>query len=151
MWYYVYRVTCHYLEARERYYYGVRRSRIPPEADTRYWSSSRYVKQALNTLGKDAFTKKIVSRYPTRAEAYAKEIRLHRFFDVKTHPLFVNRANQTILKFSRSGVRFSPETIEKIRMSVRGCVYSASILAQHRTRRGEHRSLETRMKMAEAH
>lgn len=150
MWYYVYRITCHHPEALEKYYYGVRRSMKPPEEDTRYWSSSRYVKQALKTFGSTWFTKKIVSCYVTRDAAYAKEIRLHAFFDVKTHPLFFNRSNQTTAKFSREGVRCSPETVEKIRRIVRGRVLSPEALAKRVLRRGEIRSPEARQKMSKA-
>lgn len=151
MWYYVYRITCHHPDAREKYYYGVRGSTKPPGEDTRYWSSSRYVKGALETFGRAWFTKKIVSLYATRDQAYAKEIRLHAFFDVKTHPLFLNRSNQTTAKFSRAGVRCSPETIEKIRRLVRGRVHSPEALAKRVARRGEIRSLEARQKMSEVH
>ena len=53
--------------------------------------------------------------------AYAKEIQLHAYFDVKTHPFFFNRANQTTQKFPRTnksraqqGRVYSPETKAKI-------------------------------------
>lgn len=150
MRHYVYRITCHHPQAVEKYYYGVRRAPLLPHQDTNYWSSSRYVKHAMETFGREWFTKKIISCYNTSTEAYAKEIRLHKYFDVKTHPLFFNRANQTTLKFSREGVRCSPETIEKIIRQVRGRVYSPEVLAKRAARRGEKRSFETRLNMAQS-
>lgn len=65
-----------------------------------YWSSSRYVKAAIREVGLGWFSKKIIGIYPTREAAVAKEVRLHTFLNVKDHPLFFNRANQTTVHFS---------------------------------------------------
>jgi predicted RNA-binding protein len=115
--YYVYRLTCQHSDSPEKYYYGVRKSRLHPSLDTRYWSSSRYIAAARKYFEDEWFTKKIVSHYVTALEVYAKEIRLHQSFDVKTDPWLFNRAKQTTSKFSRAGIRCSLEIIEKIRQA----------------------------------
>lgn len=151
-WHYVYRLTCTHPAVTSRltarYYYGCRSSRRTPQDDP-YWSSSKPVQKAIQRYGLASFTKKIVAIYATRAEAMAKEIALHARFDVKTHPLFFNRANQTTLKFSRAGVRCSPETVEKIRLHVRGRVYAPEVGAKRGAeRRGKTLSPEVRRNMS---
>lgn len=151
-WHYVYRLTCTHPAVTSRltarYYYGCRSSRRTPQ-DGPYWSSSKPVQKAIQRYGLASFTKKIVAIYATRAEAMAKEIALHARFDVKTHPLFFNRANQTTLKFSRAGVRCSPETVEKIRLHVRGRVYAPEVGAKRGAeRRGKTLSPEVRRNMS---
>jgi hypothetical protein len=88
---YVYRLTCFHPRAAlgPKYYYGVRTCRVHPSQDTRYWSSSRYVGNAIKTWGLTWFKKKIIGIYPTRQQALTKEIQLHAYFDVKNHPLFL--------------------------------------------------------------
>ena len=151
-WHYVYRLTCTHPAVTSRltarYYYGCRSSRRTPQ-DGPYWSSSKPVQKAIQRYGLASFTKKIVAIYATRAEAMAKEIALHARFDVKTHLLFFNRANQTTLKFSRAGVRCSPETVEKIRLHVRGRVYAPEVGAKRGAeRRGKTLSPEVRRNMS---
>jgi len=52
MFHYVYRITCIHPDSKEKYYYGVRSSKIAPENDVYYWSSSVLVKFARNQLRK---------------------------------------------------------------------------------------------------
>nr|BCT02525.1 GIY-YIG homing endonuclease [Medakamo hakoo] len=99
VFYYVYRITCTHPQAAQRYYYGMRRSTVPPHLDITYWSSSKTLHQAIKTFGQESFHKKIIAVYPTREEALALEMKFHRFFNVKDHPLFFNRANQTSVRF----------------------------------------------------
>lgn len=82
-----------------------------------YWSSSRYVATAQKRFGAKWFRKKIVSN---REAALAKEIRLHAYFDVRRHPLFFNRANQTSISFKPPGHAPSREIREKISHSMKG-------------------------------
>jgi len=97
--YYVYRLTCTVEHSTsEKYYYGSRTSHLPPQKDV-YWSSSRYVQQAIAMFGHCSFRKKILRVFKTREQALEYEIFLHQWFDVKTHPLFFNRANQTSTRF----------------------------------------------------
>jgi len=112
-YYYAYRVTCHHPASPEKYYYGCRSSRVPPEADTDYWSRSHFLAAARTRYGPEWFTKKVVSVHRNREEALAKEIKLHAHFDVKNHPRFFNRANQTSTKFTTAGAP-SAATREKI-------------------------------------
>lgn len=58
----------------------------------------------------------------TREEALAAEVTLHNFYDVKNNPHFVNRANQTSLKFDydNTGIPMSEETKNKISEAKKG-------------------------------
>lgn len=120
MYYYVYRITCDHPESVEKYYYGFRSCQCPPQEDTVYWSSSRYVQHARKTFGEGWFRKKILRVFDVREEALALEIRLHAFFDVKNHPFFFNRANQTSTKFHTGGQRLSEESRQKMSQAKQG-------------------------------
>ena len=118
--FYVYRLTCTHPESPQKYYYGSRSSKVPPEQDCQYWSSSRVVQQAVKKYGELWFKKKMLVTYPTREQALLKEIELHLRFDVKSHPLFFNRVNQTSTKFSfLRTTPCSPEHKEKIRQAIK--------------------------------
>mgnify|MGYP002629010343 CR=1 FL=1 len=150
--FYVYRLTCTHPESPAKYYYGYHSCIGDPRQDP-YWSSSRTVQAAMIRFGPEAFTKKIIAVYPTRAEALALEVKLHHYFNVKDHPLFFNRANQTSTKFTTTGSP-SMATRAKIGASQRGKVVSdetrAKIAEAKRGKPGKPASPETKAKMAEA-
>lgn len=173
MYFYVYRLTCHHPDATMRYYYGFRKSQQLPHEDVTYWSSSRVVAAARTLYGHEWFTKKIVSVYSNRNQALAKEIRLHHLFDVKNHPLFFNRANQTSVKFTTPSGPLSENHKQKLRQTAfRGPHSSASRQKMKQSHQGKKRkplskahkqairqgmlkknkavSQETRQKMAQA-
>ena len=131
-YYYVYRLTCT-ASFPERYYYGYRSSKVPPEQDV-YWSSSKYVRAAMKQWGQESFRKKILAVYSTSDEAIAHEIALHAKFDVKNHPAFFNRANQTSKGFSVSRGPLAAAHKESIRKALQGKKVSK----------------ETRMKMSQS-
>ena len=110
--FYVYRLTCTHPESPAKYYYGYHSCIGDPRQDP-YWSSSRTVQAAMIRFGPEAFTKKVIATYPTRAEALALEVKLHARLDVKNHPLFFNQSNQTSTKFTTSG---SPSEATKAKM-----------------------------------
>lgn len=58
----------------------------------------------------------ILMKCNTREEALEAEVILHRFYDVKKNPHFVNQANQTSSKFDydNTGIPMSEETKKKI-------------------------------------
>lgn len=150
MYYYVYRISCFHPESTANYYYGSRASHHHPSVDINYWSSSRYVRAAREKFGHQWFTKKIISIYSTRVEALAKEIRLHAYFNVKDHPRFFNRANQT-------SVRFIPCPDPNQSQRQVGNTYALGHTHSQATRdriaaakRGQRHTLETRAKMAAA-
>ncbi len=97
--YYVYRLTCTHAGAVEKYYYGCRSCHGNPVTDD-YWSSSRYVAAARARFGPASWTKKVIAIYTSREVALAHEARLHQRLNVKDHPLFFNRANQTSSGFA---------------------------------------------------
>jgi hypothetical protein len=92
-------------------YIGARSCLTIPEKDI-YWSSSKYVLQAI----KDGvvFDKKILSVWPSRQEAVAHEILLHDIFNVAKNVNFYNRSKQTSTSFDTSGI-FVPEETRKKR------------------------------------
>lgn len=139
-YYYVYRITCHHPHSVEKYYYGYRRCQCFPTEDVKYWSSSRSVHRARVYFGAEWFTKKILSMYSSRDQALAKEIRLYALFDVRHHPLFFNRANQTSNSFCSGGTPPSPETKIKISKKMKG---NTNFL-------GKYHSLETREKIRQS-
>lgn len=116
--YYVYRITCHHPDSPERYYYGYRGCVGDPQDDVGYWSSSSTLRAAIATYGPLFFTKKILAVYPTKEAALAHEVRLHARLQVKAHPLFFNRANQTSTRFTVAA--FSAETRAKLAAAARG-------------------------------
>jgi hypothetical protein len=70
-----------------------------PLADSSYWSSSKTVKQTLKEFAATCFKKKILCVYKSIDKALNREIFLHKKFDVKNNPKFMNRANLTATKF----------------------------------------------------
>jgi hypothetical protein len=115
--FYVYRITCSHPNSVCRYYYGSRSCKCEPREDTKYWSSSKLVKQARKLYGPDFFTKKILAVFQTRSEALAYEARIHLRLNVKDHPLFFNQANQTTAAFCYTN--WTPEQKTKISTSLK--------------------------------
>ena len=110
---YTYRLTCTHPESPHRYYYGSRTCLGDPNLD-HYWSSSPLVADARRSYGPEYWTKRVISDYPTHTGALALEVRVHAYFDVRNHPLFFNRANQTSTKFMTLPGPLPAETQEKI-------------------------------------
>lgn len=110
--YHIYRLTCSYPSSPHKYYYGYRSCAGNSRQDN-YWSSSKAVRAAIATYGFAAFAKKVVAVYPKEA-ALAREIRLHRHFQVARNPCFFNKSNQTTTKFTTSGCPVSPAHRAKI-------------------------------------
>lgn len=153
--YYVYRLTCTHPSHAEgpKYYYGWRCSKVPPEQDTLYVSSSRLVKDTIKHLGREWFKKKILACYSTKQEAIEKEVLLHAYFDVKSHPLFFNRANQTSSGFV-TGEKLTEAQKQKLREKATGKKHSLeSRKKMSQQRRGKKRkplSLEHKEKIRKA-
>jgi hypothetical protein len=112
-YYYTYRITCTHPESVERYYYGFRKSSVHPSLD-QYWSSSKYVKEAISKYGKDAFKKKIIAIFRSAQDAIQHESQLHEKFKVDKHPKFFNRCRSTIWGFRSTGIFLSGKTYEDI-------------------------------------
>jgi len=113
MKYYVYRITCHHPLSTEKYYYGSRGSTKPPEEDN-YWSSSKYVKEAIASFGLEFFTKKIIKTFDTKEESLDLEIRLHEKLSVDTHEKFFNRCKQSKWGYNCTGTVVKGKTYEEI-------------------------------------
>ena len=88
-------------------YIGVRSCRCDPIDDINYWSSSKYVKEAITEHGINNFTKSIIVVFDTREEAVNEEIRLHKLYDVAINENYYNKAIQTSTSFDTSGVDFN--------------------------------------------
>lgn len=111
-------------------YIGVRSCACAPEDDSRYWSSSKYVRADILALGSDAFEKIIIAEYATREDAVAAEVVLHSDLGVDVSDDFYNRAKQKTHKFDTSsltgernhffGKSHSEETKDKLRAANTG-------------------------------
>ena len=113
MKYYVYRITCHHPLSIEKYYYGSRGTTKAPEEDN-YWSSSKYVKEAISRFGKEFFTKKIINIFDTKEESLHLEIRLHEKLSVDRHEKFFNRCKQSKWGYNCTGTVVKGKTYEEI-------------------------------------
>lgn len=155
-YYYVYRITCTASEASQgpKHYYGYRSSLIPPDQDTNYWSSSKYVSNAIKNYGIQQFKKKIIACYSTRERAMSLEIKLHDKFDVKNNDMFFNRANQTSIGFVTGGP-LSVEHKQKIRQHALGrrhtdeCRQKMSHTRRAMAASGNYHTEETKRKISE--
>ena len=125
MYHYTYRITNLNPTDNRKYYYGVRSSKCHPKYDN-YWSSSKYLKEDINKLGKDNFKKKIIKIFITRQEALKHEIFLHNKFNVAKNSVFYNRAKQTNTGFDITGTNRSQSSItrQKISSSSKGKILS---------------------------
>jgi hypothetical protein len=77
-------------------------------------SSSEYVKKAIEKYGINKFKKKIISIHKTRESAIAKEIKMHKRFNVSNHPLFFNRCNAEHFGISVGALYTKGKTYEEI-------------------------------------
>jgi len=114
MYHYVYRITNKVLG---KHYYGVRSSRCAPMDDlgTTYLSSSSDKQFKTDQKANPANYKyKVVSMHLTRELALAKEVKLHKYFNVAVNQSFYNKAVQTSTKFSTFGTKVSAETKKKL-------------------------------------
>lgn len=101
------------LDNNGKMYIGARSCIVHP-IDDNYWSSSKYV---LNAITKGIkFNKQILSIWNTRKEAINHEILLHEIFDVAKNQSFYNKAKQTSTKFDTTGFVFSEE--QKLKISI---------------------------------
>ena len=99
-------------------YIGVRSCSCPVEEDVKYIGSSKVLPKHLYEF------KEILQTFPTRKEALAHEIELHRQFDVARNPKFHNQAKQTNTSFDVTGVKQSPEHRARIKAALTGRVRS---------------------------
>lgn len=110
--YYVYKITCTHPDSTEKYYYGFRKA-IDPYNDN-YWSSSKYVKNAIEKYGLIFFKKKILKTFNDRISAAKYESFLHDKFEVHKHPKFFNKCKSSIWGYNCTGDILSGKTYEEI-------------------------------------
>ena len=92
------------------------RSCIAHPNDDNYWSSSKYV---LNAIKNGVlFNKEILAIWSSRKEAVLHEVLLHDVFDVAKNKNFYNKSKQTSTFFDTSGNEVSKETRAKRRTSM---------------------------------
>jgi hypothetical protein len=102
---YVYKITNNNPTDSRKYYIGVRTApNGNPQEDTKYWSSSKYLKEAIEEIGLENFSKEILSTWETREEAIAEEIRLHEKLNISLNENYYNKAKQTSTGFDRTGI-----------------------------------------------
>lgn len=102
-YHYVYKITNLSPTDERKYYIGVRSSKVEPELDTNYNSSSTYLKKALKEIGHKHFSKEVLSEFSNRELATQEEIRLHNLYDVAKNVEFYNMSKQTSTGFDPTG------------------------------------------------
>lgn len=103
-YHYVYLITNLCPIDQRKYYIGVRTSKTHPQFDNQYHGSSKYLQQALSSIGHQNFCKEILSIWDTRKQANAEEIRLHQLHDVAKNPQYYNKAKATSTGFCTIGM-----------------------------------------------
>lgn len=93
---FVYHYVYYSYEEWGRGYIGCRSCKCSPEEDTRYFGS--YYDTSFSPTDKI-----ILGCFPTREEALAAEIALHRFYEIDKNSHFANKARQTSTGFVSSG------------------------------------------------
>jgi hypothetical protein len=126
--YYVYRITCKHIDSVEKYYYGFRKTK-DPNTDN-YWSSSKYVIEAIEKFGIENFSKKIIKVFEDRVSAASYEAFLHEKFNVDKNEKFFNRCKSSIWGYNCTGDILSGKTYEEIHG-----IEKAKILKQKRSAR----------------
>lgn len=101
-YHYTYRITN---IAENKHYYGVRTSKFNPYEDLgkRYFSSSKFLKPLVMDFPHQ-FKFKILQCFRSRFEANAREMFLHRKFDVGPNNKFYNRASSRSSRFDCTGM-----------------------------------------------
>lgn len=118
MFHYVYRITN---KTNGRHYIGSRSSKIVPSQDlgVKYYSSSKYLKSDIDSLGTNCFRYKVIRQFETRELAYRFEEKIQRKVGIPVNPQFYNKSIQT-RKFSWTGCQHTVETREKMSRQRRG-------------------------------
>ena len=112
-YYYTYRITCTHPESVEKYYYGFRKSTKTP-TDDNYWSSSKYVKMAIEKYGIKHFKRKIIKVFDNAHDAINHESLLHEKLNVDKHYRFFNKCKSTKWGYRVTGLILSGKTYEEI-------------------------------------
>lgn len=114
---YVYKISTTNPIDERKYYIGVRSCNCLPEKDIGYWSSSKYLKEAIDEIGLENFFKEILSVWETREKAVEEEIRLHKKFDVGKNNEYFNKSRQRSVGFDwdATGHKFSESFKQKIK------------------------------------
>ena len=113
-YYYTYRITCNHPDSIEKYYYGFRKSKTQHPNNDVYWSSSKYVKEAILKYGIQYFSKKIIKIFDIAEDAIKHESKLHERLKVDKHRLFFNKCRSTVWGFRTTGLILSGKTYEEI-------------------------------------
>jgi hypothetical protein len=106
MYHYVYRITN---IITRKYYYGKRSTTNLPHLDIGFKYFGSPSKDIFFDLNKDQkenpshYEYKVVARFQSAHESLSREIKLHKKFNVKDHPQFYNKANQTSTGFDTTG------------------------------------------------
>jgi len=92
-YHYVYKIINRNPIDSRKYYIGVRSSIVKPEEDTKYMSSSKYLKEAIRNQGVENFSKEILSTFSTREDAQKEEVKIHEQYNVGLNESFYNKYN----------------------------------------------------------
>ena len=123
IYYCVYRIT-NLVE--KKHYYGYKSTKIHPSkvVGITYFSSSKGSSGKIfiddQKKNPNNYRYKIVQIFHNAQKAIDREIKLHHKFDVKNHPSFYNKANQTTAKFDTTGISMSLEARKKMSIASKG-------------------------------
>lgn len=149
-YHYVYHISRRIPDLPQLQYIGVRSCNCPPEEDTSYWGSSKYLKKDMKLHGKENYRKDIWFVFDNRQDAVQREIELHNSFEVAINPLFYNCAKSSSTKFDTTGVKWGMETRKKQSNKAKNRSRDVRI-AMANAQRGKKHSVETKMKMSKSH
>lgn len=127
-------------------YYGVRYANNckPEELWSTYFSSSKYVKQLIETHGKDSFEYEVRKTFKTPHEARSWEERVLRKLDILNNDIWLNK--NVCGKFLKEGPQ-SKEHIEKRASKIRGSNHPFYGKPELNPFYGKHHSEETLKKL----
>ncbi len=103
-YHYVYKIINTVPIDNQKYYIGVRTSKVSPEKDVKYMGSSTPLKNAIKFGGIENFKKEILSVWETREYALNEEIRLHELYDVSRNTEYYNKVKSISNGFTTVGL-----------------------------------------------
>lgn len=116
----VYRITHKY---KNRHYIGIHSCNMDPyEVIGKKYRSSSTDEDFMTEQKQlpENFIYQILNIYDTRKKAIINEIYIHNIYDVGKNPNFYNKAKQTSTGFDTTGVKYSDERREQIRLGMLG-------------------------------
>lgn len=150
----VYRIT-NIVE--KKYYYGYKSSDIHPSKILGITYFSSMIKDDGIAFKRDQkenpqnYKYKIIFIFDNKIDALTREIKLHSKFDVKNHPSFYNKSNQTSTGFDTTGIKPSDYNKQRTSETHKGVKRSPeSVIKQSKTLTGRKLSVSHKQNLSKA-